>query len=95
MAQLSNKKSKAIAAKGRMMKARCHIGMNGLHPRALAAFQQAFEGSCIRPEPSDVIRVKVHKTFRGNLDQLIKALESTGAVFIVQEGAFLTFWKSE
>lgn len=93
MTNLSNKKIKSIAARGRMMKARCHIGRNGLQQKTKKTFLQAFEGNCIRPDPSDVVRVKVHSTFSGDVNELVRLFEELGAVFIVKEGPFMTFWK--
>ncbi len=94
MVELSNSKIKSIMARARLMKARCHIGMNGLQPNTLAAFIRAFDGSCVRPEPSDVVRVKVHSTFSGDLDAAIASLcRESGSVFDKQEREWLTFWK--
>lgn len=94
MVELSKSKIKSIIARARLMKARCHIGMNGLQPNTLAAFIQAFDGSCVRPTPSDVVRVKVHPTFTGDLQALIDQMcEAAGAVFVKQDGQFLVFWK--
>ncbi len=75
------------------MKARCHIGRYGLQQNTKQTFLQAFEGNCIKPEPSDVVRVKIHKTFNGDVNELVRLLEELGAVFIVKEGPFMTFWK--
>lgn len=91
---LSSKQIKQLMARARMQRARCHIGMNGLQPNTLAAFIKAFDGYCIKPEPSDVVRVKVHPTFTGDLQALIEEMcKASGAVFVKQEEPFLVFWK--
>lgn len=90
---LSKKKTKELMGKGRMMKARCHIGMNGVQPNTLQAFKKAFEGTCVRPEPSEIIRVKVHPSYTGDVAELIAILEnSNGSMCVGGERCFLTFY---
>ena len=68
--------------------------MNGLQPNTLAAFIDAFNGTCIRPTPSDIVRVKIQNTFKGDIEKLIQELsEESGAVFVKKDGNLLVFWK--
>lgn len=92
--ELSKKQIKQLAARAKMQKARVHIGLYGLQPNTLEAFVRAFDGICIRPEPCDVVRVKVHSTFTGDFQRLIDDLCSAcHCIFVKQEGEFLVFWK--
>ncbi len=94
MPTLTSKQIKSIMARAKMQRARVHIGLNGLQPNTLAAFINAFDGTCVRPTPSDVVRVKVHPTFTGDLQALIDQMcEASGAVFVKQDAQFLVFWK--
>lgn len=78
-----------------MSKARLYIGFNGLTPRTIHRFCTAFCGTVIRPHPSDVIKVKVQATFRGDLDCVIKTLcASNNSEFLAQRGEFLIFYKA-
>lgn len=91
---LTSKQTKQLLARARMQRARCHIGMNGLQPNTLAAFVRSFDGTCIRPEPCDVVRVKVHPTFQGDMQMLIDQLcVAADATFVKQDGEFLIFWR--
>ncbi len=81
-------------ARARMQKARVHIGMNGVTKPVMQAMKRAFDGMCTHPEPCDVVRVKVHPTFDGDLQALIDQMcEASGAVFVKQDAPFLVFWK--
>lgn len=88
------KQIKQILARARQLKARVHVGMNGIQPNTLKAFINAFDGTCVRPTPSNIIRVKVHDTYTGDVKDLIQILELRGnAVFVKQDGHFLIFWR--
>lgn len=77
-----------------MQRARVHLGMNGVQPNVIAVLNQAFLGTCVKPTPSDVVRVKVHPTFTGSIDEAVAQLcDGTGAQFVKQDGEFLVFWK--
>ncbi len=94
MQELSKSKTKQLMARARMQKARVHIGMNGVTKPVMQAMKRAFDGMCTHPEPSDVVRVKVHPTFSGDLQALIDQMcEPSGAVFDKQDAPYLVFWK--
>lgn len=83
---------KELIHKARMQKARVHIGRNGITPRVTACFVQAFKGICTHPDPSDVVKVKVHPGYTGSIEDLITTLcRSNGARFLKQTGCFLLF----
>ena len=91
---LTAKQTKQLLARARMQRARVHLGMNGVQPNVIALMKQAFDGTCVRPTPSDVVRVKVHPTFTGSIEEAVAQLsEASGSQFIKQEGEFLIFWK--
>lgn len=93
---ISKKKIKAIMAKARMQKARVHIGMNGVTNSVIMLMRKAFNGVCVYPTPSDVVRVKVQSTFTGDLDAAIEHLSrESDSIFIGQERKWLTFWKPD
>lgn len=77
-----------------MPKASVHIGMNGVTKPDIDAMKRAFNGMCTHPDPCDVVRVKVHSTFNGDLDAAIATpSHESGSVFVKQEREWLTFWK--
>lgn len=83
---------KELIHKARMQKARVHIGRNGITPRVTACFVQAFKGICTHPDPSEVVKVKVHPGYTGSIEDLItKLCRSNGARFLKQTGCFLLF----
>ena len=91
---LTAKQTKQLLARARMQRARVHLGLNGVQPNVIALMKQAFDGTCVRPTPSDVVRVKVHPTFTGSIEEAAAQLsEASGSQFIKQEGEFLIFWK--
>lgn len=78
-----------------MSKARLYIGFNGLTPHTIHSFCTAFNGTVIRPHPSDVIKVKLQKTFKGDLDSVIQTLcASNDSEFLTKRGEFLIFYKA-
>ena len=78
-----------------MLKARLYIGFNGLTPHTIHRFCTAFDGTVMRPHPSDVIKVKVQQTFKGDLDSAIQTLcASNDSEFLAQRGEFLIFYKA-
>ena len=87
---------KKLVARGRMQRSRVHIGRDGLTKGALDAFVRSFDGVCIRPYPCDVVKVKLHATFCGDVDKLIDDMcIAAGAVFLKREDPFLFFWKPD
>ena len=89
---------KELIQKGRMQKARVHVGTNGATGRLVKCFVGAFNGTCVRPEPCDVVKVKVHPGYAGSIEELIHVLcVSNGSVFLKQidgaTGRFLLFHK--
>ena len=91
---LTAKQTKQLLAKARMQRARVHLGMNGVQPNVIAVLKQAFNGTCVKPTPSEVVRVKVHPTFTGSIEDAVAQLSAgSGAQFVKQDGAFLVFWK--
>ena len=94
MPTLTTKQTKQLLARARMQRARVHLGMNGVQPNVIAVLKQAFEGTCVKPTPSDVVRVKVHPAFTGSIEDAVAQLSAgSGAQFVKQDGAFLVFWK--
>lgn len=89
-------KEKDLMQRGMMTRARCYVGMHGVTPRVIKRFCTAFNGTCIRPTPSDVIKVKIQDTFTGDIERAIMALcEASGAAFIgAKENAFI-FYKPQ
>lgn len=78
-----------------MSKARLYIGFNGLTPHTIHRFCTAFDGTVIRPHPTDVIKVKVQATFHGDLNAVIKTLcASNNSEFLAHRGEFLIFYKA-
>lgn len=85
---------KDLIQKGRMQKARVHVGKAGIRPRLIKCFVGAFNGTCVRPEPCDVVKVKVHPTFTGDIESLIEAFcAENGSRFLKQIGDCLIFYK--
>ena len=94
MPELSKSKTKQLMARARMQKARVHIGMNGITKPVIDAMKRSFSGMCTHPDPCDVVRVKIHPTFTGDLDAAIAMLShESGSVFVKQEREWLIFWK--
>lgn len=84
---------KELIHKARMQKARVHIGRNGITPRVTACFVQAFKGICTHPDPSDVVKVKVHPGYAGSTEDLIDVLcAANGACFLKRIDCFLLFY---
>ena len=69
-------KKREILRRGRLMRARIHIGANGVSERILKLFTEAFQGVCIDPTPSTIIKVKVHNTCPISTAEVMNRLES-------------------
>ena len=88
---------KELIQKGRMQKARVHVGTNGATKRLLRCFVGAFGGTCVRPDPCDVVKVKVHPEYLGSIDNLVVLLcAASGAQFLkriecARGGCYLLF----
>lgn len=88
-------RKKELIHKGMMSKSRLYIGFKGLTPHTIHRFCTAFDGTVIRPHPSDVIKVKVQATFKGDLDSVIQTLcASNNSEFLTKRGEFLIFYKA-
>lgn len=68
-------KKREILRRGRLMRARIHIGANGVSERIMRLFAEAFQGVCIDPTPSPIIKVKVHNTCPISAAEVIRRLE--------------------
>lgn len=91
----SEKQKKRLLARARMMKARVHVGLNGVSENVLKVFEQDFKGNCVYPKPSDVVRVKVHNIAftPENISKVQTAFETAGAEFVGFVGQSLVFYK--
>lgn len=98
--ELSKKKIKQLVSASRMRKARVHLGLNGVTESVLQVFKKAFEGLVVKPRPNaedcplEVVRVKVHPLFTGNIEEAAETFaRSNGSTFVAQDGEFLVFYK--
>lgn len=92
---LAMAKKKELIQKGRMSRPRCYVGYYGLQPETIHRFVKSFNGTLIRPEPTDVVKVKLQPTFHGNVQSVIDTLSaSNGSQFLKQIGDCLIFYKA-
>ena len=88
-------KKKELIQKGRMSRPRCYVGYYGVQPDTLHRFVTAFDGTIIRPQPTDVVKVKLQPTFHGDVQAVIDALSaSNDSQFLKQVGDCLIFYKA-
>lgn len=80
--------------KAKMMKARVFIGMNGVTPAVLSASEKAFAGRCHFNTESDVIRIKIQATFKGDVLKVAEQISIfTQAEVLGIDGNFIVLWK--
>ena len=85
---------KDLVKKGMMQRARCHVGYYGIQPQTRRQFIDAFSGTVINPVPCDVVKVKIQKTFRGDVDDVIADLcASNNSKFLKMVGNCLIFYR--
>lgn len=90
---------KELIQKGRMQKARVHVGTNGATGRLIKCFVGAFGGTCVRPEPCDVVKVRVHPEYVGSVDDLVDVLSAANGsrclrrIECAKGGCYLLFHK--
>lgn len=88
-------KKKELIQKGRMSRPRCYVGYRGVEPETIHRFVTAFDGTVIRPFPTDVIKVKLQPTFHGDVQVVIDTLSaSNDSQFLKQIGDCLIFYKA-
>lgn len=76
---LSASQRKKILARARMRRPACRVGFCGVRRKTIAAFMQALE-------KSDVVRVKIRSTYRGEMQDVVKHLQdASGTIFIGAE----------
>ena len=88
---LSASQRKKIMARARMRRPACRVGFYGVRRKTITAFMRALERS-------DVVRVKIRSTYRGEMQSVINCLHGkVGAIFIGAEKQgnefVLTFWR--
>ena len=86
MPTLTTKQTKQILAKARMQRALVQLGMNGVQTNVIEVLKQVFNGTCVKPTPLDVVRVKVHPTFTGSIEDAVALLTAgSGAQSVKQD----------
>lgn len=76
---LSASQRKKIMARARMRRPACRVGFYGVRRKTITAFMQALE-------KSDVVRVKIRSTYRGEMQDVVKHLQdASGTIFIGAE----------
>lgn len=88
-------KKKELIQKGMMSRPRCYVGFFGVQRDTIHRFVTAFDGTIIRPQPTDVVKVKLQPTFHGDVQAVIDALSaSNDSQFLKQVGNCLIFYKA-
>lgn len=76
---LSVSQRKKIMARARMRRTACRVGFYGVRRKTITAFMRAFE-------KSDVVRVKIHSTYQGEMQDVINRLQdASGTIFVGAE----------
>lgn len=76
---LSASQRKKIMARARMRRPACRVGFYGVRRKTITAFMRAFE-------KSDVVRVKIRSTYRGEMQDVVKRLQdASGTIFVGAE----------
>lgn len=71
---ISEREKKEMIHKAMMDRTRCHIGRDGVTPRVSLRFRTAWDGTPSSPHPTDVIRVKIHDTYHGDVGDIVRGL---------------------
>lgn len=74
MPTLTTKQTKQFLAKARIQRARVQLGMNGVQSKVIEVLKQVFNGTCVKPTPLDVVRMKVHPMFTGSIEDAVAQL---------------------
>lgn len=86
---------KELIRMGVMSRPRCYVGFFGVGPDTIQRYCTAFDGTCIRPKPSEVVKVKIQPTFHGDIQTVIDTLSaSNDSQFLKQIGNCLIFYKA-
>jgi hypothetical protein len=70
----SEREKKEMIRKAMMDRTRCHIGRDGVTPRVSLRFRTAWDGTPSSPHQTDVIRVKIHDTYHGDVGDIVRGL---------------------
>lgn len=92
---LSNRQKKRFLAAAIKEKARVHVGRDGIRPRVLRAYREAYEGSQCHPGAREIVRVKIHPTCQLSDQEIVDALTGSYPSEYIgrQQEIFMVFGK--